>query len=178
MRGTAADDMLNFEVVLANGSIVNANADENADLYKALKGGGNNFGIVTRFDMRTFSAPPNGLWGGLLFTDISQRDLVLNQLVGLVDLNEQNKADAEVVTFTYTSPGPVEIAIDLVNVNGSANSTAFAPLLTMPTILSDVTNRTYGELITEYTQAGGARYQILLSLVFSIARNARVKKMP
>jgi FAD/FMN-containing dehydrogenase len=46
-RGMAADDMANFEVVLADGSVVNANAQENPDLFKAFKGGGNNFGVVS-----------------------------------------------------------------------------------------------------------------------------------
>ena len=54
-----------MEVVLANGSIVNANADENAALYMALKGGSNNFGIVTRFDLQTY--PHGDFWGGFIF---------------------------------------------------------------------------------------------------------------
>ena len=56
---------MNYEVVLASGEIVNANLNENSDLFIALRGGGNNFGIVTRFDMRTFQQGP--LWGGAVF---------------------------------------------------------------------------------------------------------------
>ncbi|KAL4867475.1 hypothetical protein BDV12DRAFT_198168 [Aspergillus spectabilis] len=48
--------VVNFEVVLADGRIINANNGEYPDLFLALKGGGNNFGIVTRFDMVTFPA--------------------------------------------------------------------------------------------------------------------------
>lgn len=44
--------MVNFEVVLADGSIVNANANEHRDLWRALKGGSGNFGFVTRVDTR------------------------------------------------------------------------------------------------------------------------------
>ncbi|KAK3302991.1 uncharacterized protein B0T15DRAFT_260730 [Chaetomium strumarium] len=51
--GLGADNVRNFEVVLGNGSIVEANAHANADLFWALKGGGPNFGIVTRFDLAT-----------------------------------------------------------------------------------------------------------------------------
>ncbi|KAK3302658.1 uncharacterized protein B0T15DRAFT_562614 [Chaetomium strumarium] len=51
--GLAADNVRNFEVVLANGSIVEANAHSNPELFWALKGGGSNFGIVTRFDLTT-----------------------------------------------------------------------------------------------------------------------------
>ena len=42
-------------MVLANGQIANVNQQSNPDLYFALRGGGNNFGIVTRFDLETFS---------------------------------------------------------------------------------------------------------------------------
>ena len=54
--------MLNFQVVLANGQIVDANAQSNRDLWLALRGGSNNFGVVTRFDMATFAQGP--FWGG------------------------------------------------------------------------------------------------------------------
>jgi FAD/FMN-containing dehydrogenase len=51
--GWAANNVVNFEVVLANGTVVNANAKENTDLFAALKGGGNNFGIVTAYTLQT-----------------------------------------------------------------------------------------------------------------------------
>ncbi|KAI0454666.1 FAD-binding domain-containing protein [Xylaria acuta] len=54
LYGMAVDNVVNFEVVLSDSSIVNANGAENPDLYKALKGGGANFGIVTRFDLETY----------------------------------------------------------------------------------------------------------------------------
>ena len=56
--------MVNIEIVLANGQIVSANAQQNPDLFTALKGGSNNFGIVTRFDFQTFSL--GNFWGGFI----------------------------------------------------------------------------------------------------------------
>ena len=50
---------------MSNGDIVEANANNNSDLWRALRGGGNNFGIVTRFDLRTFKQGP--FWGGAVF---------------------------------------------------------------------------------------------------------------
>jgi len=48
--GFACDAIVNFEVVFANGSIVNANRTSNPDLWSTFKGGSSNFCIVTRFD--------------------------------------------------------------------------------------------------------------------------------
>ncbi|KAI0449942.1 putative oxidoreductase [Xylaria acuta] len=62
--GWTSDTVANFEVVLANGSIVNANAEENPDLHWALKGGSNNFGVVTRVDLDAFEQ--GSFWGGAL----------------------------------------------------------------------------------------------------------------
>ncbi|KAH8700860.1 hypothetical protein BGW36DRAFT_447684 [Talaromyces proteolyticus] len=61
-HGFACDNVVNTEVVLASGAIVNANETSHADLFAALKGGQNNFGIVTRFDIRSFQQPD--YWGG------------------------------------------------------------------------------------------------------------------
>ncbi|CEN60353.1 hypothetical protein ASPCAL02794 [Aspergillus calidoustus] len=54
-RGFACDSVINMQVVLASGAIVNANATENSELFIALKGGQSNFGVVTQFDVRSFA---------------------------------------------------------------------------------------------------------------------------
>ncbi|KAK8064571.1 hypothetical protein PG994_007209 [Apiospora phragmitis] len=64
-KASSPDNIVNYEVVLASGEVVNANRHENADLFVALRGGGNNLGIVTRFDLSAF--PQGNFWGGALF---------------------------------------------------------------------------------------------------------------
>ncbi|GAB1318223.1 hypothetical protein MFIFM68171_08433 [Madurella fahalii] len=57
--GWDADSVVGYEVVLPDGRIVEATASgPDKDLFWALKGGHNHFGIVTRFDMTTFAARP------------------------------------------------------------------------------------------------------------------------
>ncbi|OBT52793.1 hypothetical protein VE04_06556 [Pseudogymnoascus sp. 24MN13] len=60
--GWACDNVNTYQIVLADGSIREVTPSSLPDLYFALRGGGNNFGIVTRFDLNTF--PQGKMWGG------------------------------------------------------------------------------------------------------------------
>ncbi|KAL2833627.1 hypothetical protein BJY01DRAFT_253384 [Aspergillus pseudoustus] len=62
--GWAADSVVQYEIVLANGTVALINAGSAPDLFWALKGGGNYFGIVTRFDMATIRVPA-GVYSGV-----------------------------------------------------------------------------------------------------------------
>ncbi len=63
--GLAIDALVSAEVVTADGRVVTASADENADLFWAIRGGGGNFGVVTRFQFRLY--PVGMVFGGALF---------------------------------------------------------------------------------------------------------------
>jgi hypothetical protein len=51
LHGLSCDNVTGFSLVVADGSIVRANAKENAELFWALRGGGGNFGVVTEFEV-------------------------------------------------------------------------------------------------------------------------------
>jgi len=50
--GLSCDNVEGFTLVTADNSVVRANAEDNADLFWALRGGGGNFGVVTEFEVR------------------------------------------------------------------------------------------------------------------------------
>ena len=64
-RGFGCDDVIAYEIVLADGRLVTADAKNHDDLFQALKGGSNNFGIVTNFKMKAIRS--DAVWGGLTF---------------------------------------------------------------------------------------------------------------
>ncbi|KAK1640835.1 FAD binding domain-containing protein [Colletotrichum phormii] len=62
--GFAADNVVRYQAVLSSGLVVEATAtNAYSDLFWALKGGGNSFAIVTRFDLKTFVSPK--VWVGI-----------------------------------------------------------------------------------------------------------------
>ena len=61
--GYTVDNMLGAEVVTAEGEVLHASDSENAELFWGLRGGGGNFGIVTRFEYRLHEIGPI-IYGG------------------------------------------------------------------------------------------------------------------
>lgn len=57
MHGLALDAVVGVSVVLADGSVVEADDDQNSDLFWGIKGAGSNFGIIASWRMTTFEAP-------------------------------------------------------------------------------------------------------------------------
>jgi FAD/FMN-containing dehydrogenase len=66
-HGLTIDNLLEADVVLADGTLATANAEQHADLFWALRGGGGNFGVVTRFVFRAH--PVSQVYAGPIFWD-------------------------------------------------------------------------------------------------------------
>jgi FAD/FMN-containing dehydrogenase len=74
-HGLTVDNLLSAELVLADGQQVTASADENPDLFWAIRGGGGNFGVVTEF---TFQAQPSTtIFGGPTFWAVEDTEELL-----------------------------------------------------------------------------------------------------
>jgi FAD/FMN-containing dehydrogenase len=66
-HGMSVDNLVSADVVTADGRQVHASETENADLFWGLRGGGGNFGIVTRFEFQLHAVGPNVLSGLIVF---------------------------------------------------------------------------------------------------------------
>lgn len=76
--GMTIDNLLAADVITADGRFVTANARENADLFWALRGGGGNFGVVTRFEFQLHPLGP-GVLSGLVVYPLKEAASALKQ---------------------------------------------------------------------------------------------------
>ncbi|KAG9242387.1 FAD binding domain-containing protein [Calycina marina] len=110
--GWACDNVNNFQVVFADGTINDVNFKSFPDLYWALRGGGNNFGVVTQFDLVTF--PQSDLWAGsniyLYTTDLARQ---FNTAFSDLNIAADPKAAAIFVYAYSQSFGSWAIVTDL-----------------------------------------------------------------
>lgn len=66
--GITADNLLSAEMILANGDQVKVTKNNYPDLFWAIRGGGGNFGIVSKFEYRLYSFGPNVVAGMILYS--------------------------------------------------------------------------------------------------------------
>jgi hypothetical protein len=73
--GLAIDNILEVDLVLADGRFVTASADQHPDLFWAVRGGGGNFGVVTSFLFKLH--PISTVYGGPMLWHLDQAEAVL-----------------------------------------------------------------------------------------------------
>jgi FAD/FMN-containing dehydrogenase len=96
-HGLTIDSLLAADIVTANGESLRADAATNADLFWAIRGGGGNFGIATRFQFQLHEAPQ--VVGGLLFLPATAESIA-----GFIALAEE--APEELSAIANIMPAP------------------------------------------------------------------------
>ena len=136
LNGFGCDGVANYEVVLANGTIIEANANQNPDLWKALKGGGLNFGIVTRFDLETMPAVDIAYGQRVISSNYSSE--VADALFEFTNHVEDSPADAMIPFFTHQAKLGEGVTIILIptNAEGNLNTTSFDTINKIPALTS------------------------------------------
>ncbi|KAI4150904.1 MAG: hypothetical protein LQ340_003815 [Diploschistes diacapsis] len=144
-RGWACDNVKNFEIVLASGKIVDANASSNSDLFKALKGGGNNFGVVTRVDMETFQLGP--YWGGGIYYAQSEVQPLISAFTNFTTAAADAKANV-ILSIGYAAQAGYYAFVDESYLGAVQNPPVYSEFVSIPQefdtlrvdTLSDFTN--------------------------------------
>jgi FAD/FMN-containing dehydrogenase len=101
--GLACDNLLAAEVVTADGSVVRASADDDAELYWALRGGGGNFGVVTALEMALHPVGPTVLGGVVFYAGDDAADVVAGWRDHVSDAPDELSS---LVNLTTAPPAP------------------------------------------------------------------------
>ncbi|KAH7085828.1 hypothetical protein BKA63DRAFT_539526 [Paraphoma chrysanthemicola] len=145
--GWAASSVLEYEIVFANGTIGHINGLNFPDIFKALKGGGNNFGIISNYRLQAHRQ--DLVWGGnLVFLRTPSKDKKLLRAVrDFTEYNEDEKA-AVIVTAERTNVNVVDSWIIFLFYDGANPPPGLFDNFTDVNPLLDTTRtRTYADLM-------------------------------
>ncbi|KAI8672946.1 hypothetical protein LRP88_02532 [Fusarium phalaenopsidis] len=148
-QGFSCDNVVSYQVVLANGDIITADKENNADLFLVLKGGSSNFGIVTEFTMKAI--PCDKVWGGMTFFPKQVIPGAIEALSAFAD-NVPNDINSNLVTIFTHMPDfkDVVVATLYANIAGVEKPPAYEKWLALPEILNTVKMTTISEMAFEY----------------------------
>ncbi|KAK3358407.1 hypothetical protein B0T24DRAFT_644220 [Lasiosphaeria ovina] len=107
--GLTCDTIKRHNIVLPNGTITYASADHNRDLFFALKGGMNRFGVVTSAVFATHPQPPK-VYGGLVVYPPTAVQQVLNATAQFYQQNKDPKA-VIITTLEAGTAGPTPLVL-------------------------------------------------------------------
>lgn len=134
--GWACDNVASYEVVTASGLVITASPTLFSDLYWALRGGGNNFGIVTNFKLNAF--PLGQMWGGQRIYTENNFPAVLDAIYTFATTGSAKDTDAAtIVSFGNIAPlGKIAI-VQMHYKQPISNASVFADLNAITPIMSN-----------------------------------------
>lgn len=133
--GWTCDTATNFELVLADASIVQVNAESDPELFRALKGGSNNFGVVTRIDFTTFKQ--GSMWYGAIYHPLDVADDVISELVKICSADVYDEYSSIITSFGYSQEqGMSAVANTLVYTKEVESPPVYQGLLSLPSFMN------------------------------------------
>ncbi|KAG1747301.1 FAD-binding domain-containing protein [Suillus lakei] len=141
--GLAFDNVVAFELVLPNGTVTDITSSTNSDLFFALRGGFNNFGIVTRVTLKTY--PQSKIWGGRVSYTQDQWEGA-NSAIANFWANVTDPKASIYNTCNYVS-GVAEISSILFYDAPTCPEGMFDEFLSAPHFEQDISTRSYVSLI-------------------------------
>jgi len=140
--GLTIDTAISYDLVTPTGNIMTVTEQSNQDLFFGLRGGGNNFGIVTGFTLKTH-AQLNVYGGALIYTgDLSAvTDAIVN-----FDANNNDPKAAMLASYTFIAL-TVEAVVFLFYDAPTPPSGTFDEFLNIPALSNSVKTQTYPDFI-------------------------------
>ncbi|GJE90591.1 FAD-binding oxidoreductase [Phanerochaete sordida] len=151
-HGLVLDTVVAFEVVLPSGERVTANAESEPDLFFALKGGYNNFGIVTQMTFRTF--PIANVWGGNRLATSAHFPAAVAAINNYVASVTDPRA-AMIISFVGI-PGALFVSMDLFYDGPAPPPGIFDEFLAIPAETDDIGVSSYAAFVGAQQAANAA----------------------
>lgn len=152
--GLGVDNILAFDLVLPNGTFVEVTNSSYPDLFFGLKGGLNNFGIITTFTMNAH--PLSSVWGGVITYSVDQKELVSQAIANFSLQNSDLKA--QIAAAYVNSNGQAVWQVIMFYGEGTQPS-LYQPFLNIPSISSNFSVRSLPDFLSTIdvvqTNSGG-----------------------
>ena len=156
-RGWTANNIVNCEVVTADGKVINVNAQSSPDLFWALKGGSNNFAVVTKYYMKTFPLHP--IYAGFISNAEKDNGKLVNAIEAFCNPETGGILDSKAALDTnlfYDSTSGSITGLTSIFYNGTGPTPAFKDFTSLPSTYSTVANRGLVEWEGETTIYGAS----------------------
>lgn len=141
--GLALDNVKSFELVLPNGVVIDVTESSHPDLFFGLRGGFDNFGIITKFVLRTY--PQEQIWGGIIIYPETAVEQVTRATATFAASNDDPKA--QMIMTTNFIAGNHFVVTTLFYDNPDLAPGVFDGFLDIPALLKDVKTRSFQSLI-------------------------------
>ncbi|QRW17403.1 FAD-binding domain protein [Rhizoctonia solani] len=151
-EGFGADSVLSYEIVLADGTISTATKESSPDLFKALKGGSSNFGIVTSFKLQAY--PIDNVYAGSLHYSPEQYNALFKIMETYAREGIESDPKTHIISnFIYVPSQAIEAATfySFYPEPVAAPPSAVKPFFDLPTIMNTVKVKTFREALEEYS---------------------------
>jgi hypothetical protein len=158
-HGLIIDNLLSAQVVIADGQLLTASESENSDLFWAIRGAGQNFGVVVEFTFRAYKHPNDVFAGSLVFT--SEKMATILESLNAALHYKDGKAAAQCIISQ--PPNTTELLVTVgIFYNGPENECRerFTGIFNLETVSADVKMMPYEEantLLDSVSPAGGRK---------------------
>ncbi|WP_309129015.1 FAD-binding protein [Microbacterium sp.] len=151
--GLAADQLVGAQVVTADGAIVETSETANLELFWAMRGGGGNFGVVTRFDFEAHALTRVAL-GEFLVGDGADRSAVLRAMRDILSdaPQELTVTYMDVPAMDPSAPAGARLVAVWADDDPDALSRVLAPVADLEGVVGDVSSTAYPDILMELPQ--------------------------
>ncbi len=148
--GLALDNLVAAEIVIANGAVLRASAEENAELFWAIRGGGGNVGVVTAFEFRAHSTT-DVFFGTISFPAAEAATVLAGWADYFRDAPEEVTSNVVLANPFLGGPtAPVQVGVAYDGDDAELAAAAIDPIRRLGTVLQDdVTLKPYAAILEE-----------------------------